>query len=108
MRARRDAPHASAPAQTASSFMLRPVAALVMYAFAMGAGIGLASELHASEANQDVEFDATFLQLDANRGVDVSRFARGNVVSPGVYAVDIFVNESRVARDDSKHAGKAS
>ncbi|MEM5384322.1 fimbria/pilus outer membrane usher protein [Paraburkholderia phymatum] len=87
--------------QPAGSFVLNPVTAVVLSAFAV---IGCAGSAHADaanpvESNGTVVFDTTFLQVDAGERVDVARFARGNVVSPGAYTVDIWVNDNRVARD---------
>ncbi len=94
---------------TASSFVLRPVAAIVLCAFGMAAWMHPVSAL-ASEPKKAAEFDTTFLQMDSTSGVDVARFSRGNVVSPGAYAVDIVVNGNRVAREDvrfnASHVGE--
>lgn len=83
-------------------FGLSPVAAVVMSVFAVLGGVQSAS-VSASEANNAdaaVQFDTTFLRTDATQGVDLARFARGNTVSAGVYSVDIWVNDIRVARQD--------
>jgi outer membrane usher protein len=65
---------------------------------------GVQSEVvQASETDRGdaaVSFDPTFLRTDANQPVDVERFARGNVISPGVYSVDVWMNGIRVARQD--------
>ena len=47
-----------------------------------------------------VEFDRNFFPPGSSQGVDVSRFEKGNTVLPGTYNVDIYVNQSRVARAD--------
>ncbi|WGS54654.1 fimbrial biogenesis outer membrane usher protein [Paraburkholderia sp. D15] len=94
-----------------SSLGLRPAAAVVLSVFAVLGAVQSAS-VHASETNgaDAVQFDTTFLRTDATQGVDVTRFARGNTVSPGVYSVDIWVNDVRVARQDvhfvAPHEGK--
>ncbi|NYH26353.1 fimbria/pilus outer membrane usher protein [Paraburkholderia bryophila] len=83
-------------------FGLSPVATVVMSVFAVLGGVQSAS-VSASEAhNADaaVQFDTTFLRTDSTQGVDLARFARGNTVSAGVYSVDIWVNDIRVARQD--------
>ncbi|MFM0250159.1 fimbria/pilus outer membrane usher protein [Paraburkholderia sediminicola] len=84
------------------SFGLNPVTAVVISVFAVLGGVQPAS-VHASEtsdAGAAVQFDTTFLRTDPAQTVDVSRFSRGNSVQPGVYAVDLWVNNLRVARQD--------
>ncbi|MFL9866710.1 fimbrial biogenesis outer membrane usher protein [Paraburkholderia fungorum] len=95
-------------------FGLSPVAAVVLSVFAVLGGVQSAS-VNASEsgnASAAVEFDSTFLRTDPNQTVDVGRFARGNMVSPGVYSVDLFVNDTRVARQDVRfvatHEGESA
>ncbi|TCG06048.1 fimbrial assembly protein [Paraburkholderia steynii] len=74
--------------------MLNPVTAVVLSVFTM-AGFLSSGAACAAEA---VEFDTTFLQIDSQR-VDVARLGRGNIVSPGVYTVDISINDNHVARE---------
>ena len=84
------------------SFDRCPVAAVVMSIFAVLGDVRSASA-SASEANNAdaaVQFDTTFLRIDSTQDVDLARFARGNTVSAGVYSVDIWVNDIRVARQD--------
>jgi len=85
---------------------LNPVAAVALLAFAVLGG-AQSTSVNASENNSGnnagasaVSFDSTFLRTDPKQTVDVSRFSRGNMVSPGVYSVDIWVNDTRVARED--------
>jgi outer membrane usher protein len=90
--------------QPAGWFVLNPVTAVVVSAFA---AIGCAGSAHAdaaepAESNGAVAFDTTFLQVDPGARVDVARFARGNVVSPGAYTVDIWINDNRVAHDSAR------
>lgn len=88
--------------ELAGPFGLSPVAAVVMSVFAVLGGVQSASvnAAEASDAGATVQFDTTFLRTDAKQTVDVSRFARGNMVQPGVYSVDLWVNDVRVARQD--------
>ncbi|QCP51173.1 fimbrial biogenesis outer membrane usher protein [Trinickia violacea] len=53
---------------------------------------------HSSTQSDDVEFDNTFLSPNGGGNVDLSRFAKGNVVLPGEYSVDIYLNGNNVAR----------
>lgn len=86
------------------AFGLNPVTAIVLTAFAV-LGSAHAMSVNAAEidhANGAVSFDTTFLRTDPKETVDVARFAKGNMVSPGVYSVDIWVNDTRVAREDMR------
>lgn len=93
------------------SLELNPIAGVVMTAFAVVGGVQSAN-VNASEATSAaavelasaVQFDSTFLRTDPTQTVDVSRFSQSNPVSPGVYSVDIFVNETRVAHQDVRFA----
>ncbi|WP_144112922.1 fimbria/pilus outer membrane usher protein [Paraburkholderia sp. BCC1886] len=87
-----------APASTG----LSPVAALVLTSFALAGGV-CPVRAHAAEVNDAgtaVEFDTTFLHYDPHQPVDVSRFAHGNAIQPGMYPVDIWINDIRVAHQD--------
>src|SRR5579872_1628589 len=87
---------------SSGSFGLNPVTAVVLSVFAVLGGLQPAS-VNASEtssAGETVQFDSTFLRTDPKQTVDVARFARGNMVSPGVYSVDLWLNDVRVARQD--------
>lgn len=88
--------------QPAGSLGRNPVAAAVALASALlgGGQAAGAQRAEQAEAGAAVEFDATFLRLDPNATVDVSRFARGNPISAGVYSVDIFINDIRIGRHD--------
>jgi outer membrane usher protein len=89
--------------QTPELFGLRPIVAVLMSAFAV-AGVTQATRADAAQTSElataAVEFDSSFLRTDPAQTVDVSRFARGNPVAPGVYSVDIVMNDVRVARED--------
>ncbi|MFM0018413.1 fimbria/pilus outer membrane usher protein [Paraburkholderia azotifigens] len=79
----------------AGPWTLRPAAALVPPVFAIIAG--LYADNAVADSTDAVEFDSTFLQSGSK--VDVSRFSRGNVIAPGDYYVDVWVNDVRMARD---------
>lgn len=86
---------------TRDRLALRPVTRFVLSAFTT---IACASGTlaTASEASPVVEFDTTFLDIGSNDRVDVKRFSRGNIVSPGVYTVDIWMGDRRVTREALK------
>jgi outer membrane usher protein len=54
----------------------------------------------APAAPQDMEFDSSFLVGESAKSVDLSRFEHGNVVLPGVYAVDVTVVDGATQRRD--------
>ncbi|EIF35488.1 P pilus assembly protein, porin PapC [Burkholderia sp. Ch1-1] len=88
--------------ELAGAFRLDPAAAVVTLACAV---LGSVQPVRAQasepvQAGAAVEFDTTFLRVDSNATVDVTRFAHGNAVSAGVYSVDLFINGIRVARHD--------
>jgi outer membrane usher protein len=93
--------HVRARARVPGGLRLRPAAALAGFVFAV-LGVAQAAGVHASEADHAdaVSFDTTFLRTDPKQTVDVTRFSRGNRASPGMYTVDIVVNDTRVARQD--------
>ncbi|MBP0592724.1 fimbrial biogenesis outer membrane usher protein [Paraburkholderia sp. LEh10] len=83
-----------AASAVSGSFVLNPVTAVVLSVFA----ITSMSPACAAEQGDAPKFDTTFLQIDTQR-VDIARLARGNIVTPGDYSVDISVNGNHVARD---------
>ncbi|WP_414142685.1 FimD/PapC N-terminal domain-containing protein, partial [Burkholderia cepacia] len=46
----------------------------------------------------EVQFDDLFLQRPGGARVDVSRFEKGNVASPGSYRADLYVNTNWIGR----------
>jgi len=86
-----------------SAIALKPIATIVLTAFAvLGSAHAVASDVTSAQAASSgaVAFDTTFLRTDGAQTVDAGRFARGNTVAPGIYSVDIWVNETRVAHED--------
>ncbi len=53
-----------------------------------------------AHADEDVVFNDAFLSSASGKPVDVSRFARGNPVTPGSYRADVYVNNVGVGRLD--------
>jgi outer membrane usher protein len=80
---------------------LRPLCALllsVLSSYHVGAK-ATSSDAAAPDVNR-VQFEEAFLVQGSGRNVDLSRFEEGNVAMPGMYHVDIYVNQSRVTRVD--------
>ena len=82
-------------------FGLKPVTAVVLSVFAAVGCMTMesANAKDAGPAADAVTFDTTFLQTDPKQTVDVARFARGNIVSPGTYTVDVWINDTHMTRD---------
>lgn len=57
-----------------------------------------------ASAAVDANFDRSMLSGAGNNTGDLSRFERGNVVLPGVYRTDIFLNNAWVGRGDVRFA----
>ncbi|EIF30038.1 P pilus assembly protein, porin PapC [Burkholderia sp. Ch1-1] len=49
-------------------------------------------------ASDDVQFDSGFLAHTGGGSIDLTRFEKGNIVLPGEYSVDVYVNGNNVTR----------
>ncbi len=79
----------------------RSLPALILTVLAVQCSAAAATEVAMSAAAMaPVQFDSEFLAAGGGRSVDLSRFEKGNAVLPGVYNVDIYVNEDHVTRVD--------
>jgi outer membrane usher protein len=60
----------------------------------------MAQEVHQTGSFEvaNVEFATDFLAHGSSQSVDLSRFEKGNPVLPGVYELDVFVNQNWVGR----------
>lgn len=73
---------------------------MILYALSAwhpGAQAGPAADGSSTQVAQ-VEFDSSFLAPSSIKGVDLSRFSKGNFVAPGQYAVDLATNDNWVGR----------
>ncbi|MFN3071848.1 fimbria/pilus outer membrane usher protein [Serratia sp. J2] len=52
------------------------------------------------EIAKNLEFDASFLNVDDEKSVDLSRFANGSSALPGVYKTALYVNDQLVSNVD--------
>lgn len=77
------------------SWRLRPC---MLLALSMFASMGAMAATTAATQVAEVQFDDLFLQRPGGARVDVSRFEKGNVASPGAYRVDLFVNTNWIGR----------
>ncbi len=60
-----------------------------------------AAELASSAADAgDVQFNPGFLEINGTAPADLSLFSKGNRVVPGLYRVDVFVNQAFVGQEE--------
>ncbi len=85
-----------------------PLALAILSAF-FASGIN-AAETTASapqEIAKNLEFDASFLNVDDEKSVDLSRFANGSSALPGVYKTALYVNDQLVSNVDIEFKARA-
>ncbi|PCE27084.1 fimbrial protein [Paraburkholderia acidicola] len=79
------------------------IAACSLFVVAIASGQTDAYGESAASAEQSiaqVQFDPSFLHHSAGTSVDVSRYARGNIVKPGTYRADVYVTGRLIGRMD--------
>ncbi|WP_321872695.1 fimbria/pilus outer membrane usher protein [Burkholderia ubonensis] len=83
---------------------VKPLSALVLSTLAVWQGDTYAGEGASIQIAQtqfaQVEFDSGFLGTGNAQQIDLSRFQRGNVVSPGNYSIDLYVGQDWIGRVD--------
>ncbi|WP_321783907.1 fimbria/pilus outer membrane usher protein [Burkholderia pyrrocinia] len=83
---------------------LKPICALVMSclsAWSANARADASPTLQLAQTQfAQVEFDPGFLSNGTGKPVDLSRYARGNVATPGEYSVDLYVGMNWIGRHD--------
>lgn len=78
---------------------LKPICAFVSAAMAMyGPVMGAEFPAHESLKVAQIEFNSDFLAPSSGQKLDISHFQQGNTVLPGLYSVDVFVNENWTGR----------
>jgi outer membrane usher protein len=83
------------------TFRLRPAASVVLSMFGLlSCANSNAADPVAAPPGKQTEFNTIFLQVDPKQDVDIARISHGNVVTPGTYVADIWVNDTRVAHED--------
>lgn len=66
--------------------------------FILGMNIGIASGSQGGKGHEDFEFDPKLLAYGAP--ADLSQFSKGNAIVPGIYRVDVFLNQSRLGNTE--------
>ena len=85
-----------------NSLRLKTLCAVVLsslYAYQSDVSAASASAAPA-DASAYVEFESGFLTPGSSQAVDISRFEKGNIVTPGMYSVDLYVNGGLIGRTD--------
>lgn len=85
----------ASPASLPTRWPLSKAACLLIAGAAAASGAARAG----SEAGE-VEFNSQFLRNPGGAPIDLSRFNRGNVASPGSYRAELFVNQAWIGRID--------
>ncbi|MBB1200288.1 fimbrial biogenesis outer membrane usher protein [Enterobacteriaceae bacterium 89] len=72
----------------------------MMALFCLGNSAYAAENMPAQELAKNVEFSSSFLQLEDQSAVDLSRYANGANITPGTYNAAIYVNGSPIGNMD--------
>lgn len=76
-----------------------PNAQRLLLAVAVASGLAVTAKATA-DSDLQASFNPAFLQGPAGQQVDISRFERGNPVSPGSYRLDVYVNQNWIGRQE--------
>ncbi|MCS3429670.1 fimbria/pilus outer membrane usher protein [Klebsiella sp. BIGb0407] len=79
---------------------LSPLTIAVLSTFFLGGICAEDVRAAVSDSAMDMEFDSSFLNVDDNKTVDLSRFNRGSSGSPGTYKTAVYVNDQLVSNTD--------
>nr|WP_315292797.1 fimbria/pilus outer membrane usher protein [Serratia proteamaculans] len=75
--------------------------------FSSGINTVVAAESAPQEIAKNLEFDASFLNIDDEKSVDLSRFANGSSALPGVYKTAIYINDQLISNIDVEFKARA-
>lgn len=77
-----------------------PAALALLSAFFMVDAWAENNESRVEDATGDIEFDASFLNVEDKKTIELSRFSKGSSGVPGVYRTAIYVNEQLMSNSD--------
>lgn len=77
-----------------------PIAIALFTALFVGSAWAENIEPDVNGSSHDMEFDASFLNVDDKKKVDLSRFANGSSGTPGIYRTALYVNEQLISNSD--------
>lgn len=90
----------SKPWQGGIHSKLSPLAIAILSTFFLGNVSAEIVVIPPQKIARDLEFDASFLNVDDRQSVDLSRFASGSSALPGVYRTALYVNSQLVSNTD--------
>ncbi|WP_337264987.1 MULTISPECIES: fimbria/pilus outer membrane usher protein [unclassified Serratia (in: enterobacteria)] len=90
----------SKPWQRGIQSQLSPLAVAILSTFFVGHASAEISVSAPQEIARNLEFDASFLNIDDKKSVDLSRFANGSSGLPGVYKTALYINDQLVSNTD--------
>ncbi|HEY9111260.1 MAG TPA: fimbria/pilus outer membrane usher protein [Rhodanobacteraceae bacterium] len=103
---RRRASGGSAPALKHAALALACGTALAIF-WPAAAGAAAAAPASADPGGGFAEFDRSMLAGGGKDAADIARFERGNLVLPGIYNLDVYVNGNWIGRLDVRFAAPA-
>ena len=87
---------------------LSPLALAILSTLFAGGALAVDTATAApQEIAKNLEFDASFLNVDDEKSVDLSRFANGSSALPGVYKTALYVNEQPISNVDIEFKARA-
>ena len=79
---------------------LSPLAVAVLSTFYLGGACAEDASSVSGHTVKNMEFEASFLNVDDEKSVDLSRFANGSAGTPGTYKTALYVNELLISNSD--------
>ncbi|MHA7848473.1 fimbria/pilus outer membrane usher protein [Serratia sp. D1N4] len=87
---------------------LSPVAMAILSTFCVGqVNAETVASAPQEEIAKNLEFDASFLNVDDQKSVDLSRFANGSSGLPGVYRTALYINHQLISNTDIEFKARA-
>ncbi len=88
---------------------LSPLAIAILSAFFMGS-VNAETDINTTppqDVAKNLEFDTSFLNVDDEKSVDLSRFANGSSGLPGVYKTALYINNQPISNTDIEFKSRA-
>lgn len=93
--------------QYGSHGKLTPLAIAILSTFVVGGASADNTISPPIEIARNLEFDASFLNVDDQKSVDLSRFANGSAGLPGVYKTALYINNQLVSNTNIEFKARA-
>lgn len=85
---------------------ISPLAVAIFSIFYLGSADAEDASAVPEHALENMEFDASFLNVDDEKSVDLSRFANGAAATPGTYKTALYVNDQLISNSDIEFRGR--